>query len=199
LGEEVSRPERVIPRAVIVTLAIAVFLYGMVELGGRAAGGPEWGNVLSEGQSPAQLVSRPFSTVWAVGAVTAMLGALLNLVLGLSRVWLAMGRRKDMPGRLARLDARSTPTAAVIAAALPVALIALIGDISLAWAYSAFNVLLYYGLTNLSALALDRRRPTAWLGLGTCVFLSFFVPLGVWLAGAALITVGLIWKRQRRG
>jgi APA family basic amino acid/polyamine antiporter len=199
LGEEVSRPERVIPRAVIVTLAIAVFLYGMVELGGRAAGGPGWGNVLSEGQSPAQLVSRPFSTVWAVGAVTAMLGALLNLVLGLSRVWLAMGRRKDMPGRLARLDARSTPTAAVIAAALPVALIALIGDISLAWAYSAFNVLLYYGLTNLSALALDRRRPTAWLGLGTCVFLSFFVPLGVWLAGAALITVGLIWKRQRRG
>jgi len=198
LGEEVRRPERVIPRAVIVTLAMAVLLYAMVELGGRATGGPEWGDVLNEGQSPAQLVSRPFSTMWAVGAVTAMLGALLNLVLGLSRVWLAMGRRKDMPGRLARLDARSTPTAAVISAAVPVALIALIGDITLAWSYSAFNVLLYYGLTNLSALALDRRRPTAWLGLGTCVFLSFFVPFQVWLAGAALIMVGLIWKRQRR-
>ena len=198
LGEEVRRPERVIPRAVIVTLAMAVLLYAMVELGGRATGGPEWGDVLNEGQSPAQLVSRPFSTMWAVGAVTAMLGALLNLVLGLSRVWLAMGRRKDMPGRLARLDARSTPTAAVITAAVPVALIALIGDITLAWSYSAFNVLLYYGLTNLSALALDRRRPTAWLGLGTCVFLSFFVPFQVWLAGAALIMVGLIWKRQRR-
>jgi len=199
LGEEVRRPERVIARAVVVTLAIAVFLYGMVELGGRAAGGAEWGHVLQEGLSPAELVSRPFSTVWAVGAVTAMLGALLNLVLGLSRVWLAMGRREDMPGRLARLDARSTPIAAVITAAVPVALIALIGDISLAWTYSAFNVLLYYGLTNLSALALDRHRPTAWLGLGTCVFLSFFVPFSVWLAGAALIMVGLIWKAQRRG
>jgi APA family basic amino acid/polyamine antiporter len=199
LGEEVRRPERIIPRAVIVTLAIAVVLYALVELGGRAAGGPEWGGLLDDGRSPAQLVSGPLAKVWTIGAVTAMLGALLNLVLGLSRVWLAMGRRADMPEGLARLDSRSTPVAAVITAAVPVAVIALIGDMSLAWSYSAFNVLLYYGLTNLSALALDRRRGTAWLGLGTCVFLSFFVPLQVWLTGTALIVVGLIWKRQRRG
>jgi APA family basic amino acid/polyamine antiporter len=199
LGEEVRRPERIIPRAVIVTLAIAVVLYALVELGGRAAGGPEWGGVLDDGRSPAQLVSGPLAEVWSIGAVTAMLGALLNLVLGLSRVWLAMGRRADMPARLAGLDSRSTPVAAVITAAVPVAVIALIGDMSLAWSYSAFNVLLYYGLTNLAALALDRRRGTAWLGLGTCVFLSFFVPLQVWLTGTALIVVGLIWKRQRRG
>ena len=198
LGEEVRNPERIIPRAVIVTLAVAVVLYAIVELGGRAAEGPEWGDVLDDGLSPAQLVSGPISKVWTIGAVTAMLGALLNLVLGLSRVWLAMGRRDDMPAGLAVLDSRSTPVAAVVTAAVPVAVIALIGDISLAWSYSAFNVLLYYGLTNLSALALDRRRWTAWLGLGTCVFLSFFVPLPVWLTGTALIIVGLIWKRQRR-
>jgi APA family basic amino acid/polyamine antiporter len=110
-----------------------------------------------------------------------------------------MGRRGDMPDRLARLDRRSSPAGAVIAAGLPVAAVTLVGDISLAWSYSAFNVLLYYGLTNLSALALDRRRWTAWIGLGTCIFLSFFVPLVVWLTGAALIAVGLLWKRQRRG
>jgi len=198
LGEEVRRPERIIPVAVIVTLAIAVVLYGLVELGGRAAGGADWGTVIEQGLTPASLLSPPFSTVWAIGAVTAMLGALLNLVLGLSRVWLAMGRRNDMPEGLARLDQRSTPVNAIIAAAVPVALVALIGDISVAWSYSAFNVLLYYGITNLSALALDRRRWTAWLGLGSCVFLSFFVSLPVWLAGTALIGLGLIWKAQRR-
>jgi APA family basic amino acid/polyamine antiporter len=198
LGEEVRRPERTIPVAVIVTLAIAVVLYGLVELGGRAGGGADWGTVIEQGLTPASLLSPPFSTVWATGAVTAMLGALLNLVLGLSRVWLAMGRRNDMPGGLARLDRRSTPVNAIIAAAVPVALVALIGDISVAWSYSAFNVLLYYGITNLSALALDRRRWTAWLGLGSCVFLSFFVSLPVWLAGTGLIGLGLIWKTQRR-
>ena len=56
------------------------------------------------------------------------------------------------------------------------------------------TVLLYYAATNVSALALDRRRFTAWLGLGSCVFLSFFVPLTVWLAGVVLVGLGWLWK-----
>ena len=39
----------------------------------------------------------------AIGAMTAMLGVLLNLLLGLSRVALAMGRRGDLPARLAHV------------------------------------------------------------------------------------------------
>lgn len=198
LGEEVRRPEWTIPVAVAVTLAVSVLIYGMVGLGGRAIGGADWGSALDEGTTPANLVPSPYSSVVAVGAVTAMLGVLVNLVLGLSRVWLAMGRRKDMPEALARLDARSNPARAIVVASLPILAIALIGDISIAWSFSAFTVLLYYGITNLSALALDRGRWTAWAGLASCGFLSFFVQLEVWLTGAGLIALGLLWKRQRR-
>jgi basic amino acid/polyamine antiporter, APA family len=198
LGEEVRHPGRTIPGAVIVTLLVAVFLYGMVALGGRATGGEHWGLAFEEGQTPADLMTPPISTVVGIGAVTAMLGVLLNLVLGLSRVWLAMGRRRDMPEKLSRLNDRSTPVNAILAAAVPIALIVLIGDISIAWSFSAFTVLLYYGITNLSAIAVDRRRWTAWLGLASCALLSFFVPVTVWLTGAALIAFGLIWKAQRR-
>lgn len=198
LGEEVRRPEQVIPRAVILTLAVAMLLYGIVALGGRASGGPGWGAGMGEGATPAELVPAPFSTLVAIGAVTAMLGVLVNLLLGLSRVWLAMGRRGDMPERLARLDRGSNPTAAVLTAAAPVLAIVLIGELSLAWSFSAFTVLLYYGITNLSALALDRRRWTAWAGLASCLSLSFFVPPTVWLTGAGLIGIGLIWKAQRQ-
>jgi APA family basic amino acid/polyamine antiporter len=134
----------------------------------------------------------------SIGAVTAMLGVLLNLVLGLSRVWLAMGRRLDMPQGLARLDARSVPVTAIVTSAVPVAGLTLLGDISLAWSFSAFSVLLYYGITNLAALRLDRRRLTGWLGLASCLFLSFFVPIEVWLTGAGLIAIGLLWKSQHR-
>lgn len=56
------------------------------------------------------------------------------------------------------------------------------------------TVLLYYGLTNLSVLAVTRRRVTAWLGLLSCLSLSFFVPLRVWLTGIAMLALGLIWK-----
>lgn len=198
LGEEVVSPRRTIPRAVIVTLVVAMAIYILVELGGRALGGPEWGGALDAGSTPAALIPAPFSTIVAVGAVTAMIGVLLNLILGLSRVWLAMGRRSDMPSALGRLDQRSVPVTAVVVSSVPILVIAVIGEISLAWSFSAFTVLLYYGITNLSALAVDRRRWTAWAGIASCLFLSFFVPIGVWLAGSGLIGVGLIWKRQRR-
>jgi APA family basic amino acid/polyamine antiporter len=186
LGEEVRDPARIIPRAVIITLAVAAALYLAIEFGGRAIGGENWGSILELG-----FLDMPFVTF---GAITAMLGVLLNLVLGLSRVWLAMGRREDMPSALATLDGRGEPRAAIIVSSVLVASLTLLGDIGLAWSFSAMTVLLYYGLTNLAALAVDRKRPTGWLGLGSCVFLSFFVTPGVWLAGAGLIAAGLVWK-----
>ena len=186
LGEEVKRPETVIPRAVVITLAIAAALYVLVEIGGRAFGGPLWG-------ADAGIVEAGGTAV-AVGAIAAMLGVLLNLILGLSRVWLAMGRRGDMPAGLARLDRRSQPAIAIIVSAALVAGLTLLGDIGLAWSFSAMTVLLYYGITNLAALAVDAKRATSWLGLASCVFLSFFVPFGVWVVGASLVAVGLVWK-----
>lgn len=192
LGEEVKSPEVIIPRAVIITLAAAAGLYMLVELGGRSAGGPYWG-------ADAGIVEAGGPVV-AFGAIAAMLGVLLNLILGLSRVWLAMGRRGDMPPALARLDGRAQPATATVLSAVLVAGLTLVGDIGLAWSFSAMTVLLYYGLTNLAALAIDRRRVTGWLGLASCVFLSFFVPIGVWVTGAGLIIGGLLWKTgYRRG
>lgn len=186
LGEEVRQPEVTIPRAVVITLAMAAGLYMLVEIGGRAFGGPVWG-------ADAGIVDAGGPVV-TIGAIAAMLGVLLNLILGLSRLWLAMGRRGDMPAGLARLDGRTQPVTAIVISALLVAGLTLLGDIGLAWSFSAMTVLLYYGLTNLAALSVDRRRPTAWLGLASCVFLSFFVPFGVWVAGVILIAVGLAWK-----
>lgn len=197
LGEEVRRPERAIPRAVVVTLIIATALYTLVALGGRVARGPNWGLALGESGLDA-LLEPPASLVVAIGAVTAMLGVLLNLVLGLSRVWLAMGRRNDMPRALAQLDRRQNPVKAIVTGAVPIVLFTLLGDLSLTWSFSAFTVLLYYGITNLAALSVDRRRWTAWAGLLTCLSLSFFVPLTVWVTGAALVALGAIWKSLRR-
>jgi APA family basic amino acid/polyamine antiporter len=198
LGEEVRHPSVTIPKAVLLTLAAAALLYGLVAVGGRALGGEHWGAGLEDGGALADLVTQPFSTVVMIGGVAAMLGALLNLILGLSRVWLAMGRRNDMPSGLARIDHRSTPVMAISTTAVPVLLVVLLGDIPITWSFSAFTVLLYYGVTNLSALAVDRGRWTAWVGLCSCVLLSFFVPLSVWAIGAVLIALGLIWKTQRR-
>lgn len=187
LGEEVKDPGRTIPRAVIVALVVTAILYMAIALSGRSLAGPHWGSFL---------FLTGFDPVVRIAAITAMLGVLLNLVLGLSRVWLAMGRRSDMPSPLARLDGRRQPRNAILLTAALVASVSLLGDIGLAWSFSAMTVLAYYAITNLAALALDRTRVTAWLGLVSCLFLSFFVPLPVWLAGAGLVAAGILWKTR---
>ncbi len=204
LGEEVTNPERTIPRAVIITLAVSAVLYTAVAAVGWHLAGPAWGlaaRLNDTGGAPlAGLLASPAAArVVEIGAIVAMLGVLLNLVLGLSRVWLAMGRRRDMPARLAHVSPTGSPAPAVILTGVTIAAVALVGDVRLTWSFSAMTVLLYYAITNWAALRLPpelRRFPRwiSWAGLASCAFLSFFVDLAVWLAGAAVIAVGLLWR-----
>jgi APA family basic amino acid/polyamine antiporter len=197
LGEEVTAPSKTIPRAVVVTLAVVACIYMGVALAGRALFGANWGLALETGTNIADLLDQPLSMVVAIGALTAMTGVLLNLVLGLYRVWLAMGRRGDMPAALAKLGKNGEPISALFLSGGLVAVVCLVGEIGVVWSFSAFTVLLYYGVTNLSALRLDRDRATAWIGLISCLLLAFFIPLLIWLVGTTLLAVGVLWKRQR--
>ena len=110
-----------------------------------------------------------------------------------------MGRRGDMPQALSRLDSRSQPRSAVWLSGVAIAALCLVGDIGVTWSFAAFTVLLYYGITNLAVLALDRGRLTAWVGLLSCLLLSRCTsasPHG-WLE-PRLLLLGVLWKRQRR-
>ena len=205
LGEEVRRPAITIPRAIIATLVVTIVLYGVVTLVAVGLGGAEEAADATSGlAAPLAVLSERYGSSWlarvvAVGAVTAMLGVLLNLVLGLSRVAMAMGRRRDLPAGLARLNAEgTTPYAAVLAVAGLIGGLVMFGDVKTTWTFSAFTVLIYYAITNLAALRLpeDRRRfprAVAWAGLVACAFLAWWVEPVVWAIGLALILVGLIW------
>jgi APA family basic amino acid/polyamine antiporter len=116
-----------------------------------------------------------------------------------------MGRRGDLPGAFGRLDAAGTrPTAAVVAVGLVIAVIAALGSLRLAWSFSAFTVLVYYAVTNLAAtrLARDERlyHPVvAWVGLGGCLGLAFWVEPRVWAAGLGVLGVGFLLRALMRG
>ncbi len=184
LGEEVRDPRHTIPRAIITTMIITMLLYVAVAVVGVGAAGADALSQATQAEAaPLEVIARGFddpgaSSILAVGAITAMLGVLLNLILGLSRVLLAMGRRGDMPALTAQVE--------------------LVGDVRLTWSFSAFTVLIYYALTNLAALQLDAvhrfyPRWIAWLGLVACLFLAFWVDPAVWIVGVGLIGVGLVW------
>jgi APA family basic amino acid/polyamine antiporter len=206
LGEEVRDPVRVIPRAVIATVAVVTLLYLAVAASGVGVlGAAAFGEAAERTAAPldavAQALGRPgLALVLAVAAVAAMAGVLLNLVLGLSRVLLAMARRGDAPKALSRIDARrASPVAAVWACGLLVAGIALVGNVRLTWSFSAFTVLVYYAITNLAALRLppEKRLFPRWIpavGLAGCLGLSVWVEPGVWIVGIGLLVVGLMGR-----
>lgn len=206
LGEEVHEPRRTIPRAIIATLVVTALLYMLVAVAAvGAAGAGRFAHVPGAQVTPLEVAARALdrpmlATLVALGAVTAMFGVLLNLILGLSRVLLAMGRRGDAPRIFGTLSAHATPVAAVVAIGTIIAALASIGSVETTWAFSAFTVLIYYAITNLAALRLSReqRLYPRWIavtGLVACLFLAFWVPIAIWVTGLLLIGAGLAWHR----
>ncbi len=211
LGEEVREPRQTIPKAIIVAMLSVMVLYlAVAVVGVGAVGADTFSPIPGQQAIPLVVIARSFGVpgsaqILALGAVTAMIGVLLNLILGLSRVLLAMARQKDMPVILARLNStRSAPPLAVLVVGVSIAAFVLVGNIKTTWSFSAFTVLIYYALTNLCALRLSasqRLYPqwVAWAGLVSCLFLAFWVERSIWVTGLGLILVGLIWRAVSQG
>lgn len=205
LGEEIRNPARNIPRAILATLIITMILYisiAAVSVGIIGADGLFEATLITV--APLAIVAKnlPVPGIdWLVlgAAITAMLGVLINLLLGLSRVILAMGRRRDLPGWLAHVDnRRKSPRRAVIVTGALIIGLVLIGNIRITWSFSAFTVLIYYALTNLSALRLSAEksrfpRIIALLGLLSSLALAFWIEPIIWIVGLGLIVLGLVW------
>ena len=198
LGEEVTEPRRTIPRAVLTTLILSMLLYIGVAWVSLANAENEIGSLANLAE---EFSGSTLRKVMLVAAAIAMVSVLLNLVLGLSRVVLAMGRRSDLPKATAHIrEASSVPTVATAVVGVLIAGLVCLGDLKLTWTFSAFTVLVYYALTNLCALRLkpeERLYPTwtAYAGLIGCGSLALFVEWRVLLTGMSLIGMGLVWKR----
>ena len=194
LGEEVTEPRRTIPRAIIATLVTTTVIYIVVTWVALANAGNQFSSLA--------LIAQTFSgpslvKVLTAGAIIAMASVLLNLVLGLSRVMLAMGRRCDLPKTTARItDSTKVPAVATIVVGCLITGLVYVGDMKLTWSFSAFTVLVYYALTNLCAIRLkieERLYPSwvSYIGLFACLCLAVFVEWRIILAGLSLIALGL--------
>lgn len=206
LGEEVREPRRTIPLAICATLGASWLLYASV---GWALTNYQEFEVLGLGDGLNQtlrleVVVQTFDQPWLeklvqVGAITAMLGVLLNLILGLSRVYLAFGRRNDLPKAFAKLDAQSNPRLAVLFTGVVIAALCLMGDVLMTWSLSAVTVLIYYGITNLAALRLNEQDQIfpKWIsiiGLFSCVFLSVFIGQEIWIKAGILVVPAVLFS-----
>ncbi|HSJ07691.1 MAG TPA: amino acid permease [Longimicrobiales bacterium] len=199
LAEEVKNPRRTIPRAIIVTMAGAVLLYGAVAV---VAVGTAGTAALAATTAPLHVAAAGFAWPWAgtvvaVGGVTAMLGVILSQLLGLSRMGFAMARRGDLPATLAQVHPRyHVPGRAVLLMGAVAAVVAATGTLRGVASAASFLILIYYGIANLAALRMPRSAKlysdlVPAIGFFACAALAVSLSPAVMATGLAVLGLGL--------
>jgi APA family basic amino acid/polyamine antiporter len=194
LGEEVRDPARAIPRAIGISLGVVLVLYAATALAVLSVLGPER---LAAAAAPLAEAVTAAGASWLVpvvrvGAAAAALGALLALILGVSRTAFAMARDRHLPAALDAVHPRHrVPHRAELAVGIVVAVLAATVDLRGAIGFSSFGVLLYYAIANASAFTLGRRIvPIA--GLAGCLVLAASLPWTSIVAGLAVVAAGVL-------
>lgn len=215
VGGEIRDPRRNVPRAMFISLTIAVVLYiPLVFLVSTV--GVEPGHSIREAaiEDPEgvfatgvrRFMGAPGYWFVIVAAILSTLSALSANLLAGSRVALSMGRDRTLPNVFAQLGARGTPVIAVYATALAlVGVLFMVPDLAAAGAAASLIFLVAYVLTHLIAyLARGRgaqgketyRAPffplIPILGMVTSAAVAIFQALRVPSAGGvAIVWLGL--------
>lgn len=160
ISDEVKEPRKNIPKAIIISIVVTTVLYLVVAT--VALG------MLSYTQLGASL--SPLSTaisvahnnildaVVAIGAIVATAGVAFTGILGVSRVFFAMGRDNELPKKLGIIDRFSTPTNAIILVSFLVIVAMLLIKFTTTVEISNAGILTAYAIINLAALNLFLNR-----------------------------------------
>ncbi|MDX1365430.1 MAG: amino acid permease [Arenibacter latericius] len=202
LAEEVSEPKKTIPKAIIITIVTALLLYLAISIIAIGVIGSE---KMASSTSPLQLVANALSTpavsiIITLGASTAMLGVLLSQVLGISRMMLAMGRRRDLPPIFQRIHSRyQVPHIGIIVTGVIILLFTLLGSFEFIVRAATFTILLYYSITNIAAIRqpLKERLYGKFIpifGLLGCLIMSVSLPINVIVSGVGVLLIGFLTR-----
>lgn len=211
---EVKHPSRTLPRAMLLSLGLALLVYLPLLLVVAIAGVPE-------GQRIGEVAARDPDTIMAVAAsqfmggigfwlvmVAALLSTMSALqanILAASRVALTMARDRTLPAVMSQVhERRRTPVMAIYTSALTlIAILFMVPDLSAAGAAASLIFLVSFALAHGTSL-LARQRSKPWpktafrtpyfplvqvVGGLACVALAIFQAVTVPSAGG----VSLVW------
>ena len=191
---ELRRPERDMPRALLLGVAGVVVLYLSVNLVCLRALGADG---LAQSRAPASDVMRLAlgergARLIALGIVISTLGFLAQGILTAPRVYYAMARDGLFLPAAARVHPRfRTPVLAITAQAIWSSVLVLSGTLSQLVAYTGFAVVLFSGIAVLAVFVLRHREPDTerpFKAFGYPWAPAFFV-----IASAAIV-VNEIWS-----
>jgi amino acid transporter/nucleotide-binding universal stress UspA family protein len=169
VSEEVQEPERNIPKAIFISLAITIVIYLLiifVSIGALPSTGglASWQILGQRGETAIVEAAQAFMPAFGVavivfGGLLSTTSALNATVLASSRVAFTMGRDRMLPAVLSSIHPRTrTPHIAITVSGLILLIIAVSFDITVVGSAASVMFLLTFTLVNLSVLALRRDR-----------------------------------------
>ena len=184
-GEEIKNPEKIIPSSILTGLGVTVLIYLIVNWFALAIVGP---GVIANSNTPLLVamdvsILSDFSFLVVFASSIATASVFLALLPAISRIYVAMSRDGIFPDIFSKIH--KTNNSAYISE-LFVVLTVVVGiytvNITNAIRLSAFFILIYYSLTNLSVINLkkDERLYSvliAYYGLVVCLVLGFSLVL----------------------
>ena len=182
-GEEVDSPEKIIPKAILVGLGITLFLYVSTSFVTLGIVNP---SIIENSLTPLKVafdLSRfsEFSYLIIIASTVATGSVLLALLPGISRVLVAMARDKKIPSLFMTILPKQN---SAYVADIFVGFIVVVGilnfDVLSAVKLSAIFILIYYSITNLCVIRLDKSKRIfpiyiSAYGLLICVILGIFL------------------------
>ena len=184
-GEEVKNPETIIPSSILTGLGITVTIYLFVNWLSLAIIGPE---VVANSNTPLLVamdvsVMSDFSFLIVFASTIATASVFLALLPAISRIYVAMSRDGILPNVFSKIHNKNN---SAYVSELFVLLTVIVGiytiNITNAIKLSAFFILIYYSLTNLSVIKLEKNQrlysvSIAYYGLLMCMVLGFSLVL----------------------
>jgi amino acid transporter len=218
VAEEIKEPEKNIPRATFIALAVTVTMYMLilfVALGAVSTGdGPSWQFLGAYKETAIVRAAEDFMPAFGValivfGGLLSTMSALNATVLASSRVAFSMARDNWLPKEMSKIHPeRRTPGVAIMVTGVILLAMALTLPIEAVGSAASLIFLLTFALVNLSVIALRRKAPeiprsyrvpfyplTPILGIVLNVFLALyqfkFQPIA-WYITAGWVVLGLL-------
>ena len=205
VGGEVKDPRRTLPRAMYLSLGIALVIYIPLLVVIATVGAPAEGILAAAEANPEGLVAEAaerymgVAGYWLVigAGLLSMLSALHANLFGASRVAFSMARDRTLPRRVGEMRGRTgSPAIAVVTTGAMMAVIALaVGNVAAAGAASSLIFLVSFAMVHCTAILArrrigDLRLPLVpVLGAVLCLGLAVFQAVAVPEAGR----VAVLW------
>ena len=179
-GEEVKNPKEIIPTAIFTGLGITVFLYLIISWLTLSVVSPE---IIMNSSTPllvAMDISRfsDFTFLVVFASSIAMVSVFLALMPGISRIYVALSRDRILPQAFSKIhkkfnSAYLSEAFVLISVVIGIYIFDVVGSIKT----SSFFILIYYTITNLCVIKLDKEKRlysvvVAYYGFAFCLVLA---------------------------